>query len=220
MFHQNTVPSIISCDMQLRTLLSDATTFWCVLLCCICFPEQHSTYLRIVQTPTSTDQHQRHKVSSVLSFEGVLLQVKTFSDLVLSGALFVTKLSACEVCRAYVQKDLWKENHYIWKGMYIYIYTYIKKKYKGTAVGSKDITGIKKTIKTAISLRFQLAASRKPALSHVNVFKRDKKQAWFEAGSWHATHKPVRYLTREPYTYQVIRIQRKLGWETSDAQGF
>ena len=102
----------------------------------------------------------------------------------------------------------------------IYIYTYIKKKYKGTAVGSKDITGIKKTIKTAISLRFQLAASRKPALSHVNVFKRDKKQAWFEAGSWHATHKPVRYLTREPYTYQVIRIQRKLGWETSDAQGF
>ena len=104
--------------------------------------------------------------------------------------------------------------------VYIYIYTYIKKKYKGTAVGSKDITGIKKTIKTAISLRFQLAASRKPALSHVNVFKRDKKQAWFEAGSWHATHKPVRYLTREPYTYQVIRIQRKLGWETSDAQGF
>ena len=113
MFHQDTVPSIISCDMQLRTLLSDAPTFWCVLLCSICFPEQHSTCLRILQTPTSTDPHQHHKASSVLSFEGVLLQAKTFSDLVLFGALFVTKLSACEVCRPYVPKDLSKENHYV-----------------------------------------------------------------------------------------------------------
>ena len=114
MFHQDTVPSIISCDMQLRTLLSDAPTFWCVLLCSICFPEQHSTCLRILQTLTSTDPHQHHKASSVLSFEGGAAsggkrsRISCCSVLSLSRSCQPVK-SADPMCRRICPK----ENHYV-----------------------------------------------------------------------------------------------------------